>query len=137
MKLFLLRPNTKDDLVIIGARLTPIDVNQPEIGQIAAVVASVDPRSSQYCCEVILQTSEHEYIEDIGNMLYRMLRKFDKSCGAKSFKKQPIRIIVYRDTSDDPLDFQNVRLIHISCNFNSFNFNFGVLLGYGRGMLCH
>lgn len=69
------------------------DSNKPSI---AAVVGSVDPRASQYCCEIRIQRSKQEYIEDMEGMVYNLLRKFNRVNGAVSTGK-PQRIIFYRD----------------------------------------
>ena len=63
---------------------------------IAAVVASVDPRAAQYVCEIRIQASKQEYIEEMEDMVYHLLLKFHRSAGKTSTAK-PQRIIFYRD----------------------------------------
>ena len=82
----------------MGADVTHPGADQQDSGKpsIAAVVGSVDPRASQYCCEIRIQKSKKEYIEDMENMVYNLLRKFNRVTGSTSTGK-PQRIIFYRD----------------------------------------
>lgn len=82
----------------MGADVTHPGVDQQDSGKpsIAAVVGSVDPRASQYCCEIRIQKSKQEIIEDMENMVYNLLLKFHKETGSTSSEK-PQRIIFYRD----------------------------------------
>ncbi|XP_046448978.1 protein argonaute-2-like isoform X2 [Daphnia pulex] len=87
-----------EQVIIMGADVTHPGADQQDSGKpsIAAVVGSVDPRASQYCCEIRIQKSKQEYIEDMENMVYNLLRKFNRAAGATSTGK-PQRIIFYRD----------------------------------------
>ncbi|XP_059352742.1 protein argonaute-2-like [Daphnia carinata] len=88
----------EQQVIIMGADVTHPGADQQDSGKpsIAAVVGSVDPRASQYCCEIRIQKSKQEYIEDMENMVYNLLRKFNKVTGSTSTGK-PQRIIFYRD----------------------------------------
>ena len=59
-------------------------------------MGSVDPRGSQYGCEIRVQKSKQEYIEDMEGMVYNLLLKFNRATGSTSTGK-PQRIIFYRD----------------------------------------
>ncbi|XP_046635455.1 protein argonaute-2-like isoform X1 [Daphnia pulicaria] len=87
-----------EQVIIMGADVTHPGADQQDSGKpsIAAVVGSVDPRASQYCCEIRIQKSKQEYIEDMETMVYNLLRKFNRVSGATSTGK-PQRIIFYRD----------------------------------------
>ena len=87
-----------EQVIIMGADVTHPGADQQNSGKpsIAAVVGSVDPRGSQYCCEIRVQKSKQEYIEDMEGMVYNLLRKFNKATGSTSTGK-PQRIIFYRD----------------------------------------
>uniref|UniRef100_A0A0P5QUR0 Argonaute-2 n=1 Tax=Daphnia magna TaxID=35525 RepID=A0A0P5QUR0_9CRUS len=88
----------EQQVIIMGADVTHPGADQQDSGKpsIAAVVGSVDPRASQYCCEIRIQKSKQEYIEDMENMVYNLLRKFNRVAGTTSTGK-PQRIIFYRD----------------------------------------
>ena len=88
----------QEQVIIMGADVTHPGADQQDSGKpsIAAVVGSVDPRASQYCCEIRIQKSKQEYIEDMENMVYNLLRKFNRVTGSTSTGK-PQRIIFYRD----------------------------------------
>lgn len=82
----------------MGADVTHPGADQQDSGKpsIAAVVASVDPRAAQYVCEIRLQKSKQEYIEDMENMVYNLLLKFNRATSSTSTGK-PQRIFFYRD----------------------------------------
>ena len=84
----------------MGACLTRVDQQDSSKPSIASVVGSVDPRASQYCCEIRIQNSKQVYIEDMENMVYNLLRKFNDARGATS-TGLPQRIIFYRDGVSD------------------------------------
>ena len=88
----------EEQVIIMGADVTHpgADQQNSEKPSIAAVVGSVDPRASQYCCEIRIQKSKQEYIEDMENMVYNLLCKFNRVTGSTSSGK-PQRIIFYRD----------------------------------------
>ena len=85
-------------VIVMGADVTHPGADQQDSGKpsIAAVVASVDPKAAQYICEIRIQKSKQEYIEDMENMVYNLLLKFNKTTGSTSTGK-PQRIIFYRD----------------------------------------
>ena len=93
----------------MGAHLTPLNEFQPEDGQIAVVVGSVDPRASQYCCEIRIQKSNQEYVEEMKMMVFNLLRKFKEAPGASSTQLK--RVIFYRDCREDPSELDIVRII--------------------------
>ena len=93
----------------MGAHLTPLNEFQPEDGQIAVVVGSVDPRASQYCCEIRIQKSKQEYVEEMKMMVFNLLRKFKEAPGASSTQLK--RVIFYRDCREDPSELDIVRII--------------------------
>ena len=88
----------KEQVIIMGADVTNPGADQQDSGKpsIAAVVGSVDPRGSQYVCEIRVQKSKQEYIEDMEGMVYNLLLKFNRATGSTSTGK-PQRIIFYRD----------------------------------------
>ena len=108
---FLFRPKilSTNDYIIMGAHLTPLNEFQPEDGQIAVVVGSVDPRASQYCCEIRIQKSKQEYVEEMKMMVFNLLRKFKEAPGASSTQLK--RVIFYRDCREDPSELDIVRII--------------------------
>lgn len=102
-----------EQVIIMGADVTHPGADQQDSGKssIAAVVGSVDPRASQYCCEIRIQKSKQEYIEDMENMVYNLLRKFNRVSGATSTGK-PQRIIFYRDGVSE-CQFAKVWFFHL------------------------
>ena len=82
----------------MGADVTHPGADQPGSRKpsIAAVVGSVDPKAAQYVCEIRIQKSKQEYIEDMESMVYNLLLKFYRATGSTSTGK-PQRIIFYRD----------------------------------------
>ena len=73
-------------VIVMGADVTHPGADQQDSGKpsIAAVVASVDPKAAQYITEIRIQKSKQEYIEDMENMVYNLLLKFNKTTGSTS-----------------------------------------------------
>jgi len=94
------RPRVLKDeqIIIMGADVTHPGADQQDADRpsIAAVVGSVDPRASQYCAEIRIQAPKQEYIEDMEDMVYNILRKFNRANYSTSTGK-PQRIIFFRD----------------------------------------
>ncbi len=67
----------EEQVIIMGADVTHPDQQDSGKPSIGAVVGSIDPRAYQYCCEIRIQKSKQEYIEDMENMVYNLLRKFN------------------------------------------------------------
>ncbi|KAF9906622.1 hypothetical protein EC991_000423 [Linnemannia zychae] len=83
---------TEKPTIIFGA-----DVNHPAPGDtfrpsIAAVVASVDAKSSKYATAIRTQEARLETIKDLESMVTELLRAFFTAT-----KRQPERILFYRD----------------------------------------
>ena len=111
----------EEQVIIMGADVTHPGADQQDSGKpsIAAVVASVDPRAAQYACEIRIQASKQEYIEEMEDMVYQLLLKFHRSAGKTSTAK-PQRIIFYRDGVSEG-QFTKVHVfilvIHLSIRF--------------------
>lgn len=87
----------KEQVIFLGADVTHPGADEgSDKPSVAAVVGSVDPRASQYCCEIRVQKSKQEYIQDMEGMVYNILRKYNRITGATSTGK-PQRIIFFRD----------------------------------------
>jgi len=87
-----------EQVIIMGADVTHPGADQQDSGKpsIAAVTGSLDPLASKYACEIRIQKSKQEHIEDMENMVYNLLLKFFRyNKGTSSGKPQ--RIIFYRD----------------------------------------
>ena len=114
----------KEQVIIMGADVTHPGADQQDSGKpsIAAVVGSIDPRGSQYCCEIRVQKSKQEYIEDMEGMVYNLLRKFNRATGAVSTGK-PQRIIFYRDGVSEG-QFAKVMQMNYRSESTFLNINF-------------
>jgi eukaryotic translation initiation factor 2C len=81
----------------VPAMLVGMDVSHGEIGStresIAAIVASMDNKLSQYSAHISAQTSRQEMINDVVEGMVSLFKSFQKRNG----NKMPQHIIVYRD----------------------------------------
>ena len=73
---------------------------------IAAVVGSVDPRASQYCCEIRIQKSEEVIIKGLNKMVVHLLRKIKYKHGKAD---KPMNLIFFRECEEDD-DLETVKL---------------------------
>lgn len=81
----------------VPAMLVGMDVSHAEMGStrdsIAAIVASMDNKLSQYSAHISAQTSRKEMITDVVEGMMNLFRAYQKRNG----NKMPQHIIVYRD----------------------------------------
>ena len=88
----------EEQVIIMGADVTHPGADQQFSGKpsIAAVVGSMDPSAFRYSTEIRIQKSKQEYIEDMEDMVYQLLLKYNRIAGKTSTGK-PQRIIFFRD----------------------------------------
>jgi len=87
----------EEQLVMTAACVTQPCADQQDSSNpsITAVVASVDPCAAQYVCEIQIQSSMQEYIEEMEDMVHQLFHMSHRSAGRIAAKPQ--WIIFYRD----------------------------------------